>query len=125
MQATDGRSEPGSPVPGYAVGHLRNVTMGPAVVAYLERIDATLAPFGGRFLIHGGRPTRLEGDWTGDLIVIRFPTAADALAWYRSPAYREILPLRLAAAEGEVFVVEGVPDDHRATDILGAVAPEA
>lgn len=123
MQATDGMNEPVcGPVPGYAVGHLRNVTMGPGVVEYLQRIDATLAPFGGRFLIHGGRPLGLEGDWTGDLIVIRFPTTGDALAWYHSPAYREILPLRLAAAEGEVFIVDGVPDDHRATDILAGLA---
>ena len=38
----------------YAVAHLRTVTMGPEIAAYLQRIDATLAPFGGRFLIHGG-----------------------------------------------------------------------
>ncbi len=31
----------------YAVAHMRRVTMGPAIVEYLERIDATLAPFGG------------------------------------------------------------------------------
>lgn len=33
----------------YAFGHLRNVKMGPDIVAYLETIDATLAPFQGRF----------------------------------------------------------------------------
>jgi uncharacterized protein (DUF1330 family) len=36
-------------MPAYAVAHMRQVTMGPAIVEYLERIDATLAPFGGRF----------------------------------------------------------------------------
>jgi hypothetical protein len=30
-------------VPAYAVAHMRQVTMGPAIVEYLERIDATLA----------------------------------------------------------------------------------
>ena len=38
----------------YAVAHMRRVTMGPAIVEYLERIDATLAPFGGHFIVHGG-----------------------------------------------------------------------
>lgn len=38
----------------YAIGHLRNVEMGPDIVAYLETIDTTLAPFQGRFIIHGG-----------------------------------------------------------------------
>ncbi len=38
----------------YAVAHLRSVTLGADIVSYLERIDATLAPFQGRFLVHGG-----------------------------------------------------------------------
>jgi uncharacterized protein (DUF1330 family) len=33
---------------------MRRVTMGLAIVEYLERIDATLAPFGGHFIVHGG-----------------------------------------------------------------------
>ena len=41
-------------MPVYAVAHMRQVTMGPPIVEYLERIDATLAPFGGRFVVHGG-----------------------------------------------------------------------
>ena len=105
-------------MPGYAVGHLHEVRMGEAVHAYLAGIDATLAPFGGRFLIHGGRPEVREGHWAGDLIVIAFPDLAQARAWYESAAYRKILPLRLGNAEGSVFLVEGVDADHRATDIL-------
>ncbi|MHA7774113.1 DUF1330 domain-containing protein [Roseibium sp. M-1] len=102
----------------YAVGHLREVDMGPEIVAYLEGIDATLAPFGGRFLIHGGEKHQLEGTFSGDLIVIAFPDRQKAEAWYLSPAYREILPLRLARARGEVFMIEGVDENHKATDIL-------
>ena len=37
----------------YAIGHLSEVRMGPAIVEYLRRIDATLEPFEGRFIIHG------------------------------------------------------------------------
>jgi uncharacterized protein (DUF1330 family) len=37
------------------------VTIGPAIAEYLERIDATLAPFGGRFAGHGGEVEVLEG----------------------------------------------------------------
>jgi uncharacterized protein (DUF1330 family) len=28
--------------------------MGPQIIEYLQRIDATLKPFAGRFLVHGG-----------------------------------------------------------------------
>ena len=36
-------------MPAYAVAHLRNVNMGPSIEEYLQRIDATLEPFAGRF----------------------------------------------------------------------------
>ena len=63
-------------MPAYAVAHMRQVAMGQPIVEYLERIDATLAPFGGRFIVHGGDVEVLEGSWPGALIVIEFPTAA-------------------------------------------------
>jgi uncharacterized protein (DUF1330 family) len=103
---------------GYAVGNLRHVVMGPPIVAYLERIDATLAPFGGRFLIHGGEKTVVEGAWSADLIVIEFPDMNRARAWYGSPAYRQILPLRADNSEGDVMLISGVDEHHKATDIL-------
>src|SRR5262245_36727230 len=34
-------------VPSYSVAHLRSVIIGPGIVEHLERIDATLEPFGG------------------------------------------------------------------------------
>ena len=73
-------------MPSYAVAHMRQVTMGPAVVEYLQRIDATLAPFGGRFIVHGGEVEVLEGSWPGHLIVIEFPDRGQARAWYNSGA---------------------------------------
>ena len=92
--------------------------MGPAIAEYLRRIDVTLAPFGGRYLVHGARAEPLEGNWTGDLVVIEFPDRERARGWYDSAAYREILPLRTANAEGEVILVDTAPPDHKATDIL-------
>jgi uncharacterized protein (DUF1330 family) len=102
----------------YAVAHLTSVEMGPAITAYLGAIDATLAPFGGRFVIHGGPPEVLEGAWSGDLIVIAFPDHAKAVAWYGSPAYQAILPLRRDHSSGAVFLINGVDPAHRARDIL-------
>jgi uncharacterized protein (DUF1330 family) len=94
--------------------------MGPAIVEYLERIDATLAPFSGRFVVHGGEIEVLEGDWSGNLVVIEFPDRDRARAWYRSDAYQAILPLRTQNASGEVIFVDTVAQDHLATDILKA-----
>ncbi len=105
-------------MPAYAIGHLHDVNVGPDIVEYLHRIDATLEPFGGRFIIHGGPVTVMEGSWSGDLIVIAFPDRDSARAWYDSPAYRQILPLRTGNSRGDVFFIEGVDADHKASDIL-------
>ena len=102
----------------YGVAHLRKVKLGPAIAEYLQRIDATLAPFGGKFLVHGGNAEVMEGAWRGDLIVIEFPDRATARAWYASDAYQAILALRTENAEGDVILVDGVSEGHRATDVL-------
>jgi uncharacterized protein (DUF1330 family) len=96
--------------------------MGPAIVEYLQRIDATLAPFGGRFIIHGDRPDVKEGNWAGDLIVIAFPDRMSADAWYASPAYQAIKHLRSENSDGEIFLIDGVDADHKATDVLVGIA---
>ena len=108
-----------------AVAHLRNVSMGPDIVAYLAAIDGTMAPFGGRFLVHGGATEVLEGTWSGDLIIIEFPDRAHARGWYYSDAYQAILPLRTRHAECEVLFIDTVPPDHKATDILATQAAGA
>ena len=102
----------------YAVGILNDVKMGPAIVDYLERIDATLAPFDGHFIVHGGRPEVLEGKSPGTLVVIEFPHVDAAQQWYRSSAYQAILPLRTENSDSIVFIIEGVGSDHLATDVL-------
>jgi uncharacterized protein (DUF1330 family) len=105
-------------MPAYAAAHLRDVSTGPEIAEYLRRIDGTLRPHCGRFLIHGGVPEVKEGDWSGDLVVIEFPDLDHARAWYASPAYQAILPLRTRNALGEAILVDGVAEGHRATDIL-------
>lgn len=111
--------------PAYVIGYLQDVRFGDDIARYLATIDATLAPFGGRFLIHGGELTPLEGAWDGDLIIIAFPDRGSALAWYRSPAYQEILTLRTTNSEGIVTVVDGVGPDHRAREKLAELLAAA
>ena len=102
----------------YAIGHLRNVTLSQDIAEYLSGIDATLRPFSGNFIIHGGPKDELEGRFTDDLIVISFPNLEAARRWYNSAAYQALIPLRERWAEGEVFLIDGVDHSHKATDIL-------
>jgi uncharacterized protein (DUF1330 family) len=102
----------------YAVGILNSVEMGPWIVEYLERIDATLAAFDGHFIVHGGPKTVLEGADPGVFIVIEFPDRGAAEGWYRSPDYTAILPLRTEHSVSNVFLIDGVDRSHLATDVL-------
>jgi uncharacterized protein (DUF1330 family) len=102
----------------YAIGRLRDVRVGTEIKAYLASIDDTLFPFEGKFVIHGGARTLLEGEWAEDLIVIAFPDLADARDWYESPAYQRILALRTGNSSGDVILIEGVCPGHKATDVL-------
>lgn len=103
---------------GYAVAHIREVTTSAAIVTYLEQIDATLVPFGGRFVIHGGEVEVLEGLWPGHVVMIEFADRATARSWYRSTAYQSIVGLRTNNAVSDVVLVDGVDLPHKATDIL-------
>jgi uncharacterized protein (DUF1330 family) len=105
-------------VSSYAVGILNDVDVGPAVVEYLQLIDATLAPFDGHFIVHGGEKSVLEGADPGTLIVIEFPDRTSAERWYASPAYRDIMPLRTQHSNSTVFLIDGVDREHLATDVL-------
>jgi uncharacterized protein (DUF1330 family) len=109
----------------YAVAHIRQVTIGPPIEEYIRRIDGTLEPFGGRFLVHGGQTEVLEGAWTGHLVVLEFPDLDAARNWYYSPAYQAIVRLRTDNSDGDTVLVDGVRDGHRATDILPALQSHA
>jgi uncharacterized protein (DUF1330 family) len=75
---------------------------------YRNQVVATLAPFGGEFVVRGGKMTVVEGEWPHPrLIIIVFPSRANAEDWYNSPAYQKILPLRLKSALGNLVIVDG------------------
>jgi uncharacterized protein (DUF1330 family) len=96
----------------YAIAHLRTPTLNEDVVEYLERIQATLDPFGGRFLVHGPQVEVREGEWPGTVVIVGFPSLDDARAWYDSPAYQEILHLRTDHIDGSAILVPGVEPDY-------------
>lgn len=102
----------------YAVALVRETRFGPEIKEYLERIDETLAPFSGKYRIHGGPYLPLEGSWSGDLVVIEFPSMEMAKGWYESLAYQAIRSLRVNNTEGDVLLVQGVPEGHKGADLL-------
>jgi uncharacterized protein (DUF1330 family) len=113
--------KPEAPVPAYAIASLRTVDVNDEIVDYLMRIDATLSPFDGRFLVHGAMPDVVDGDLPGAVVVIEFPDVSAAHGWYASPAYQAILGLRLRNSTGGAVVVDGAPEGYRAADYAAKV----
>ncbi|WP_328537025.1 DUF1330 domain-containing protein [Streptomyces sp. NBC_00344] len=110
----------------YAVADLRP-TDHPAdeVFVYMEKIQSTLDPFGGHFLVHGTQVEVREGEWPGALVIVGFPGIAEARAWYDSPAYQELLPLRTDHIAGDVVLVEGVAPGYDAARTAARYRAEA
>ncbi|MFD9036293.1 DUF1330 domain-containing protein [Streptomyces sp. NPDC059567] len=94
----------------YALANLNPPTvLDEEVFTYIERIQATLDPFGGRFLVHGAPEREVrEGEWPGALVMIGFPSMDQARGWYDSSAYQELIPLRTRHIPGDVLLIDGV-----------------
>lgn len=73
----------------------------------------TLAPpsivaYGGRYVVRGGPSELLEGEWKPPrLVILEFPDAARARAWWASPEYAPAKAIRQACARTEMLLIEG------------------
>lgn len=107
-------------VRGYAVGHLRDIRFGPEIRRYMEAVESTFEPFGGKWLVHGsgGQPEVLEGQWSADTVIISFPSITAARDWYCSSPYQDILDLRTKNSESQVMLLEGVLPGYRAAETI-------
>jgi uncharacterized protein (DUF1330 family) len=77
---------------------------------YKKMSPATVAKYGGRFLSRGGATEKLEGSWLPKRIVIlEFPSVAQAKAWADSPEYAPAKQIRQRASKSNLIVVEGAP----------------
>jgi uncharacterized protein (DUF1330 family) len=74
---------------------------------YRGKVPETLAPWQAELVFRGKQPhAQLNASPHLDIVVIRFPSLADAEGWHRSPAYQALIPLRQEAADvvGTVYV---------------------
>jgi len=76
-------------------------------LSYLERVESTVKPYGGKWLAQGGVHV-FEGSWEGSVVLMEFDNLADVQRWYNSAAYQRILRLRTNNAISDLVVVEGV-----------------
>ena len=75
---------------------------------YRPLAAASIAAFGGTYLVRGGATETLEGGGkTGRMVLLEFPSPERAMEWYRSAEYQAALAIRLQAASTEVCLLTG------------------
>ena len=53
---------------------------------YRKQVPAVIAKYGGKFLVRGGKVEPREGGWIPKrIVVVEFPSLAQAQKWYDSP----------------------------------------
>jgi uncharacterized protein (DUF1330 family) len=94
-------------MPAYIIADIQ-VTDPAAYEQYRPLAAASVARFGGRFIVRGGKVDLLEGEPQPErIVVIEFADAEAARRWYRSDEYQSALKIRQAASRGRVILVEG------------------
>jgi len=93
---------------GYVIA-IVDVTNAEGYQAYSKQVPATIAKYGGRYLVRGGKTDVREGEWPGArTVILEFPSLARALEWYDSPEYKPLRPIRHANSRSRMAFFEGV-----------------
>jgi uncharacterized protein (DUF1330 family) len=96
-------------MPAYVISDVE--PLDPALVAqYRTLAEASIAKYGGRYIVRGGAIDAVEGGWTPrHVVIVEFPSMARAREWYGSADYAEALKVRRHALKRRLIFVDGVP----------------
>ena len=90
---------------------------------YPSLAPATFQPFGGRYLIHGGRTISFDGQPPKQIVVIAFENMDRLQQWHQSPAFKQAYDVQ-RIAQVKAFAVEGV-GSNSAGGLDGSIATSA
>jgi uncharacterized protein (DUF1330 family) len=75
---------------------------------YVAKVIPTIESHQGRVIAFDEEPEVVEGPLEHPrTVILEFPSTTAFHAWYDSPEYREILPLRLNSTKGTLIVAKG------------------
>lgn len=105
MKSAQAQAPAMTTVPAYYLSEFE-VTDLEGIKPYSARVESTFMSFGGRYIARGGQVVSLEGEPAKRVVMIAFPSMSQARAWYDSPAYRALRPVRQRSARSRVFIVD-------------------
>ncbi|PYL49276.1 MAG: DUF1330 domain-containing protein [Verrucomicrobia bacterium] len=75
---------------------------------YVAKVIPTIESYQGRVVAFDEQPKVIEGAIEHPrTVLLEFPSMMSFHAWYDSPEYQEILPLRLKSVRGTLIVAQG------------------
>ena len=79
------------------------------ILEYRKLAEASVAQYGGRFIVRGGKTEALEGGWDPKrIVVLEFPDAGQAKRWWESKEYAKARVIRERTAKTRMILSEGV-----------------
>ena len=95
-------------MPAYVIVEI-TITDAETYERYKAIAPPSIARYGGRYLVRGGRTEALEGAWTPSrFVMLEFPDVQTAKAWWSSPEYAPVKALRQSCADTDMLLVEGL-----------------
>ncbi len=83
-----------------------DVTDAELMQSYAEKARETFEEYGGKFVAGGNEVAHMDGLWKPPrVVIISFPSMESAKAWYSSPEYQELLPMRYRAANSSLIFI--------------------
>jgi len=108
LQAGFAQNAPAAEKKAYMIIELK-VTDPETFKSYAAQVQSTLDPYGGRYIVRGGKVVTSEGaPPNGIPIVIEFPSLEQEAQWEQSPAYQAIAGIRHQSAITRAFTVEAL-----------------
>lgn len=76
---------------------------------YKKLAGPTVAKYGGKYIMRGGKTEVLEGDWQPKrIVVLEFESAQRAKEWLNCEEYREPRKMRHRTARTNMILVDGM-----------------
>ncbi len=97
-------------MPVYVVGQLR-VRNWDWLKEYAAKTAMLIARHNGKYLARGLNARVLEGDAEppSAIVVLEFPTEADARAWHQDPEYLPMIELRRTGCDTDLVLADSLP----------------
>jgi uncharacterized protein (DUF1330 family) len=80
---------------------------------YKRMAQETVAQFGGRYIVRGGKMAIVEGEWQPTrIVVLEFGSFDRAVEWWGSQEYAPAKALRQSLSKTDIVIVDGYGEVH-------------